>query len=62
MASDPLRLRRQVLRFGLDGLPEPPHLLSLSVEGDRPPGATSESPGMLRRYEYQKFLNPGGPT
>ena len=61
-ASDPLRLRRQVLRFGLDALPEPPHLLSLSVEGDRPTGATSESPGMLRRYEYQKFLNPGGPT
>jgi hypothetical protein len=62
MASDPLRLRRQVLRFGLDALPEPPHLLSLSVEGDRPSGTTSESPGMLRRNEYQKFLNPGGPT
>ena len=62
MASDALRLRRQVLRFGLDGLPEPPHLLSQSVESARPPGATSESPGLLRRYEYQKFLNPGGPT
>ena len=61
MASDPLRLRRQVLRFGLEGLPEPPHLLSQTVEGAQPPGATSETPGLLRRYEYQKFLNPGGP-
>jgi len=62
MASEALRLRRQVLRFGLDGLPDPPHLLSHSDEGARPPGATSESPGLLRRYEYEKFLNPGGPT
>ncbi len=60
--SDSLRLRRQVLRFGLDGLPEPPHLLSQAVEGPRPPGVPSESPGLLRRYEYQKFLNLGGPT
>ncbi len=62
MASDALRLRRQVLRFGIDGLPEPPHLISQAAEGVGPPGATSESNGLLRRSEYQKFLNPGGPT
>ncbi len=62
MASDLLRLRRQVLRFGIDGLPDPPQLLSQSVEGARPPGEAPESSGLLRRYEYQKFLNPGGPT
>ena len=51
-----------VARFGLEGLPEPPSLLTHFGESTRMPGATSESPGVLRRYEYQKFLNPGGPT
>lgn len=62
MASDALRLRRQVLLFGLDGLPEPPPLLTHSDAGARPPDTRSESPGILRRFEYQKFLNPEGPS
>ena len=61
-SSDSLRLRRQVLRFGLDGLPEPPPLLTHSGESPRPTGRDSESAGVLRRYEYPKFLNPGGPS
>ncbi len=61
-ASDSLRLRRQVLRFGIEGLPEPPPLLTHSDAGGRTPGATSEFTGILRRRDYQQFLNPGGPS
>ncbi len=61
-ASDPLRLRRQVLRFGLDALPEPPPLLTHSDVSNRASGATSEFTGILRRRDYQQFLNPGGPS
>jgi hypothetical protein len=51
-----LALRRQVLRFGIDGLPELPPLLSQS---DAPP---AESPRTLRRDQLNKLLESGGPS
>jgi hypothetical protein len=60
--SESLRLHRQALRFGLDGLPEPPPLLSHVAGRPRSPGAPSESPEMWRRVDYQKLLDPGGPS
>jgi hypothetical protein len=51
-----LALRRQVLRFGIDGLPELPPLLSQS---DAPP---TESPRTLRRDQLNKLLETGGPS
>ncbi len=60
--GEALGLRRQVLRFGLEGLPDPPALLS-QAEGTAPaPGADSEHPGFLRRYELDKVLDLKGPS
>jgi len=60
--SATLGLRWQVLRFGLEGLPDPPPLLS-QADGSAPaPGADSETPGLLRRYELNKVLDLGGPS
>jgi hypothetical protein len=57
-----LGLRRQVLRFGLEGLPDPPPLLSQADGAALPPGTDSETPGLLRRYEFSKVLDLGGPS
>ena len=54
--GESLALRRQVLRFGIDGLPELPPLLSQS---DAPP---TESPRTLRRDQLNKLLESGGPS
>jgi hypothetical protein len=54
--GEKLALRRQVLRFGIDGLPEPPPLFSQS---DAPP---TESPRTLRRDQLNKLLETGGPS
>jgi hypothetical protein len=54
--GEALALRRQVLRFGVDGLPNPPALLSQSD------GAAPESPSPLRRYEFNKVFELGGPS
>ena len=54
--GESLALRRQVLRFGIDGLPELPPLLSQS---DVPP---TESPRTLRRDQLNKLLETGGPS
>ncbi len=60
--SATLGLRRQVLRFGLEGLPDPPPLLSQADGAAPAPGAGSETPGLLRRYELNKVLDLGGPS
>jgi hypothetical protein len=60
--SEALSIRRQVLRFGVEGLPDRPSLLS-QAEGATPAlGAGSETPGLLRRYELNKVLALGGPS
>ena len=60
--GETLGLRRQVLRFGLEGLPDPPSLLSQADGAAPAPGADSETPGLLRRYEFNKVLDLGGPS
>jgi hypothetical protein len=60
--SGALSLRRQVLRFGLEGLPDVPPLLSQTDGAASAPGAGSERPGLLRRYELNKVLDLGGPS
>jgi hypothetical protein len=54
--GETIALRRQVLRFGLEGLPDPPSLLSQSD------GSTTESRTPLRRYEFNKVMKLGGPS
>jgi hypothetical protein len=55
--GEALALRRQVLRFGVDGLPDPPPLLSQSE------GSAAEEPSPpLRRYEFDKVFKLGGPS
>jgi len=60
--NEAMGLRRQVLRFGLEGLPELPSLLSQSDGAGPASGAGSETPGLLRRYELNKVLDLGGPS
>jgi hypothetical protein len=60
--GETLGLRRQVLRFGLEGLPDPPSLLTQADGAAPAPGASSETPGLLRRYELNKVLDLGGPS
>ncbi len=60
--GETLGLRRQVLRFGLEGLPDPPALLSQADGAAPAPGADSETPDLLRRYEFNKVLDLGGPS
>ena len=59
--GQPVALRRQVLRFGLEGLPDPPPLLTHSG-GTAPAADGAESPPPLRRFELNKVLDLGGPT
>jgi hypothetical protein len=54
--GEKLALRRQVLRFGIDGLPELPPLLSQSN------ATPTESPRTLRRDQLNKLLETGGPS
>ncbi len=61
-SGEALDLRRQVLRFGLEGLPDLPALLSQADGATPAPGADSETPGLLRRYELDKVLDLGGPS
>jgi hypothetical protein len=56
-----LGLRRQVLRFGIEGLPDP-SLLTQSGSTDAAPREVPEAAEPLRRYELNKVLNPGGPS
>jgi hypothetical protein len=55
-SGEALALRRQVLRFGLDGLPDPPAVLS---QAESPAPGT---PSSLRRYEFDKVMKLGGPS
>jgi hypothetical protein len=55
--SESVQLHRNALQFGLDGLPEPPPLLTRSGVGGAP--APQET---LRRFDYPKALDPGGPS
>lgn len=56
-----LLLSRQVERFGLEGLPDPPPLLTLSVGREANLGFVPNAPDVLRRYELDKVLDLGGP-
>ncbi len=57
-----LGLRQQVLRFGLEGLPDVPPLLSQADGAAPAAGSNSETTGPLRRYELNKVLDLGGPS
>jgi hypothetical protein len=57
-ANEAVALKRQVLRFGLEGLPDAPPLVSRSSDEAR----TNDVPELLRRYEIDKFLIKGGPS
>ncbi len=57
-----LGLRQQVLRFGLEGLPDTPPLLSQANGAAPVSGSNSETTGPLRRYELNKVLDLGGPS
>jgi hypothetical protein len=57
-----LWLKRQVLRFGLEGLPDPPPLLT-QTRGSAPALSSDSNPDTpLRRYELDKVLDLGGPS
>jgi hypothetical protein len=56
-----LRLRRQIERFGLDGLPEPSPLLTLSGGRESPTGFAPNAPDVLRRFQLDQVLDRGGP-
>ena len=60
--SSSLWLKRQVLRFGLEGLPEPPPLLTQARRSGPVPRTGSEPDAPLRRYEIDKVLDLGGPS
>jgi hypothetical protein len=60
--SDYQRLLEQVVRFGLDALPERPPLLSRSDGESDSDDRSFEPAGALRRLELEKLLNPGGPS
>jgi hypothetical protein len=60
--GEPLSLRRQILRFGLEGLPDPPPLLSQTGVPQTGSAGDFGSPEPLRRYELNKMLNLGGPS
>lgn len=60
--SASLGLRRQVLRFGVEGLPELPPLLTHSGDLSTPSVALPESSAASRRLEYQDVLNSGDPS
>ena len=57
-----LGLKRQVLRFGLDGLPDPPPLLTQARGSAPAPRSISNPDAPLRRYELDKVLDLGGPS
>lgn len=57
-----LWLKRQVLKFGLEGLPDPPPLLTQARRSGPVPRTGSEPDAPLRRYEIDKVLDLGGPS
>jgi hypothetical protein len=57
-----LWLKRQVLRFGLEGLPDPPPLLTQARRSGPFPRTGSDPDAPLRRYEIDKVLDLGGPS
>jgi hypothetical protein len=59
--TDSLDLKRQVLRFGLEGLPDPPPLLTQSQSSSGPDADSGES-RLLHRYEFNKVIDLGGPS
>jgi hypothetical protein len=54
--GEALAIRRQVLRFGIEGLPDLPPLLSQSD------GSVTGPATPLRRYEFEKVIKLGGPS
>jgi hypothetical protein len=60
--SGALSLRRQALRFGIEGLPDVPPMLSQTDGAASDRGAGSETHGLIRRYELNKVLALGGPS
>jgi hypothetical protein len=59
--NEAVRMRRQVLQFGLEGLPELPPMLSQSRVTPSP-GAGNDASRPLYRYELNKVLDLGGPS
>jgi hypothetical protein len=57
-----LGLKRQVLRFGLEGLPDPPPLLTQARRSAPGPPSDTDPDAPLRRYEIDKVLDLGGPS
>jgi hypothetical protein len=55
-------LKRQVLRFGLEGLPDPPPLLTQEGRVSSTLRSDSHPDAPLRRYEIDKVLESGGPS
>jgi hypothetical protein len=60
--SASLWLKRQVLRFGLEGLPDPPPLLTQARRSPPAPRSDPDPDAPLRRYELDKVLDLGGPS
>jgi hypothetical protein len=60
--SPGLGLKRQVLRFGLEGLPDPPPLLTQARRSTPGPASDTDPNAPLRRYEIDKVLDLGGPS
>ena len=58
--SDALRLRRQILKFGVDEMPERRPLLTDSGGDAERPDKTPLFPGVLRRPDYEKIIDSGG--
>ena len=60
--TDYQRLLDQMLRFGLDALPDSPSFASVGRGGSSSLTPKMESAGTLRRNEIDALLNPGGPS
>jgi hypothetical protein len=60
--SASLWLKRQVLKFGMEGLPDPPPLLTQARRSPPAPRSDRDPDAPLRRYEIDKVLDLGGPS
>jgi len=57
-----LSLRRQIERYGLEGLPNPSPFLTFSTGTGDPSEAPLNDSTPLRPYDLEKFLDTGGPS
>jgi hypothetical protein len=61
-AEPSLSLRRQIERYGLEGIPNPSPFLTLSAGAGGPSDASPDSHEVLRPYDLDKVLDIGGPS